>query len=128
MKLVKVYYRNRCTSSKRAIQWLNDYDIDISKKNMQEISNDELVNILSSTNNGISDILRNYKKFSSYKKLKVDVLKEMNFNEALDFLKKNTDIIQTPIIIEEKKILIGYNSEQIRMFLPKEYRRSFLDI
>ncbi|WP_285015615.1 Spx/MgsR family RNA polymerase-binding regulatory protein [Lactococcus garvieae] len=126
--MVKVYYRNRCTSSKRAIQWLNDYDIDISKKNMQEISNDELVNILSSTNNGISDILRNYKKFSSYKKLKVDVLKEMTFNEALDFLKKNTDIIQTPIIIEEKKILIGYNSEQIRMFLPKEYRRSFLDI
>lgn len=126
--MVKVYYRNRCTSSKRAIQWLNDYDIDISKKNMQEISNDELVNILSSTNNGISDILRNYKKFSSHKKLKVDVLKEMTFNEALDFLKKNTDIIQTPIIIEEKKILIGYNSEQIRMFLPKEYRRSFLDI
>lgn len=126
--MVKVYYRNRCTSSKRAIQWLNDYDIDISKKNMQEISNDELVNILSSTNNGISDILRNYKKFSYYKKLKVDILKEMTFNEALDFLKKNTDIIQTPIIIEEKKILIGYNSEQIRMFLPKEYRRSFLDI
>lgn len=126
--MVKVYYRNRCTSSKRAIQWLNDYDIDISKKNMQEISNDELVNILSSTNNGISDILRNYKKFSSYKKLKVDVLKEMTFNEALDFLKKNTDIIQTPIIIEEKKILIGYNSDQIRMFLPKEYRRSVLYI
>lgn len=95
---------------------------------MEEISYDELVNILSSTNNGISDILRNDKKFSSSKKIKVDALKEMTFNEALDSLKRNTDIIQTPIIIEDKKILIGYNSDQIRMFLPKEYRRSVLYI
>ena len=32
-------------------------------------------------------------------------------------------VLQTPIIIDGNNYLIGYNEDEIRKFLPKEYRR-----
>ncbi|MFQ6324169.1 ArsC/Spx/MgsR family protein [Lactococcus garvieae] len=50
----------------------------------------------------------------------------MILNEAINYIKVNPDFLRSPIIIEKDKVLIGYNPEQIRMFLPKEYRRKSL--
>ena len=38
-------------------------------------------------------------------------------------LVKNPSVIKLPIIIDEKKIVIGFNEREIRCFLSKEYRR-----
>nr|WP_285004996.1 ArsC/Spx/MgsR family protein [Lactococcus garvieae] len=47
----------------------------------------------------------------------------LSFNEALDFVLSHPYVLQTPIIIDGKNYLIGYNEDEIRKFLPKEYRR-----
>lgn len=124
--LIRLYYRNGCVSSQRAIEWFNKHDIEIFEKDIHQLSRQELVNILSYTSNGFSDIVKKYTKSSFENKLKLDTLRDMTFSEAITFLESNTDLLQDPIITERNKVLIGYNSEQIRMFLPKGYRNSSL--
>lgn len=48
---------------------------------------------------------------------------DMTLNEALDYLLSNSDLLPTPIIMDGKNFLIGYNENEIRKFLPKELRR-----
>ncbi|WP_285046977.1 ArsC/Spx/MgsR family protein [Lactococcus petauri] len=43
--------------------------------------------------------------------------------EALDFILSHPYVMPTPIIMEGNNHFIGYNEDEIRIFLPKEYRR-----
>uniref|UniRef100_UPI0022E273AC ArsC/Spx/MgsR family protein n=1 Tax=Lactococcus petauri TaxID=1940789 RepID=UPI0022E273AC len=52
--------------------------------------------------------------------------KSTSLNEGINYLKVNPNLLRSPIIIEKDKVLIGYNPEQIRMFLPQAYRRKSL--
>ena len=52
---------------------------------------------------------------------------DMTLNEALDYLLSNSDLLPTPIIMDEKNFLIGYNENEIRKFLPKKLRRSRIE-
>ncbi|MFK4881504.1 MULTISPECIES: ArsC/Spx/MgsR family protein [Lactococcus] len=52
----------------------------------------------------------------------------LSFSEALDFLISHPHLFQTPIITNDHTPLIGYNENEIRKFLPKEYRRYRLKI
>ncbi|QQC73869.1 hypothetical protein I6I20_03650 [Lactococcus garvieae] len=50
----------------------------------------------------------------------------MPLNQAIDYIKVNPNLLKSPIMIEKNKVLIGYDPEQIRMFLPQKYRRKLL--
>jgi regulatory protein spx len=39
------------------------------------------------------------------------------------YSQENPELLKTPLILEGNKLLVGYNKEQIRIFLPKIYRR-----
>lgn len=48
---------------------------------------------------------------------------KMDFNDTVDFLLNHTELLKTPILIDKNKLMIGFNAEEIRKFIPKNRRK-----
>ncbi|MFK4944587.1 ArsC/Spx/MgsR family protein [Lactococcus garvieae] len=46
----------------------------------------------------------------------------MNFIDGINFISNHTQLLRTPIIFENNKLTIGYNAENMRIFLSRDYR------
>ena len=46
----------------------------------------------------------------------------MTLNDALFYIQAHSEVLRTPIIISQKKILVGFNSDDIRQFIPHTNR------
>nr|WP_285006205.1 ArsC/Spx/MgsR family protein [Lactococcus formosensis] len=44
------------------------------------------------------------------------------FNTSVNYILENTNILRSPLIVDQNKLLIGYKAEDIRNFLPPKYR------
>jgi regulatory protein spx len=121
-KIITFYYSKYNSSYTQAEKWLISHGIEVNRKRVDSITSEDLIHILSLTDNGFHDIL---KKNGSKKNTKADLRKRhihlMNFNEGIKFILGNTDLLRSPIIFDEKKLLIGFNSDEIRVFLSKRY-------
>lgn len=121
--MIKIYYRGSCGSSRRAISWFEKYNIDVQKQQISKMTRNDLVKLLKHSDEGLIDILKRPGKSSTEVKDALIYMELLSFNEALDFLLSHPYVLQTPIIMDERNHLIGYNVDEIRKFLPKEYRR-----
>ena len=73
--------------------------------------------------NGFDDLIN--KRTKKFQALEIDE-NECSTEYLIEILIKNPSMIKLPIIIDEKKIVIGFNEREIRCFLSKEYRHSQL--
>ncbi|WP_285121983.1 ArsC/Spx/MgsR family protein [Lactococcus petauri] len=121
--MIKIYYKGSCGSSRRAISWFEKYNIDVQKQQISKMTRNDLVKLLKHSDEGLIDILKRPGKSSTEVKYALRYMELLSFNEALDFLLSHPYVLQTPIIMDERNHLIGYNVDEIRKFLPKEYRR-----
>ena len=121
--MIRIYYRGSCFSSKRAFAWFEKYNIHVEKKRISKLDKKELIELLSLSNEGLKEILKSAGRSSKGVQELIDRVMGLSFNESLDFLIAHPEILQTPIIMGDNKLLIGYNEDEIRQFLPKEYRR-----
>ncbi|MFQ6324139.1 ArsC/Spx/MgsR family protein [Lactococcus garvieae] len=124
--MIYLYCRRRCISSIKAIQWFNKYGLKVCVKFSGQISREELITVLASTDKGISDLLKHHSHCSDVELSKHYLIKKMKLNQAIDYIKVNPTLLKSPIIIENNKVLIGFNQDQIRIFLAKVYRRKSL--
>lgn len=118
-----VYHRTSCTSSKNTISWLKKYGIPVDVVRIEYITKEVLIALLSLTDGGIDEIIKNQTRSNSVVAHKVKYLESLPFNEALDYLLQNPNLLKSPILIGENKYMIGFHSENIREFIPKSYRR-----
>ncbi|WP_285046995.1 ArsC/Spx/MgsR family protein [Lactococcus petauri] len=121
--MITIYGKKSCNSTKRALEWFNKYQIDIKLYNVTQITREDLVEILSKSSIGIDGLVKSSSRVCSKNRKKIKKLEEMGFNEGINYLTTYSTLLQTPIIKGDKLSVIGYNSEEIRHFLPKEYRR-----
>lgn len=122
--MIKVYYRSSCSSTQRTFRWFEEeHSIPIEKRQISKITSQELVKILSLTDSGLEDVLKRSSRHRSVYTNFMNSGVDRSFRESVMFLQKNTDLLQTPIIVKENKLLIGFNNDEIRQFLPQEYRR-----
>lgn len=122
--MIILYYSVRSRTSRQAIAWLNDYNINVSKKRIEQISRKDLKHILSLSENGIPDVLKSVRGTGTRIHTIRELIKHLNFEEAIDCLMEHLDILKVPIVFDEKRLVIGYNSESLRTFITKEYRKS----
>ena len=71
------------------------------------------------TDKGLEDIVKHPTRSKSETRKGILHLYELSFNEGLEYLKHNTNLLQTPIVLDDKFVLVGYNSEEIRNIFPK---------
>lgn len=121
--MIRMYSRKTCNSSQKAINWLKEYKQEVNILDIRKITRKDLLLLLYETDKGFNSIIKNSPTTSKRNKKKIQQLEELTFNEGMDFLLKNSELLKTPLILEGNKVLVGYHVDEIRKFLPKTYRR-----
>lgn len=120
--MITVYTTNSCSSCKKAIKWLNDHLIKFTEKNLftEPITRQDIKIMLENTENGFEDIISTRSK--AFQNLNVSI-DDMTYNELVDFIINNPSVLRRPIIVDDRKMQIGYNDDEIRAFIPAELRK-----
>lgn len=83
------------------------------------LSAPELQHILSLTENGTDDIISTRSKI--FQKLDLDV-EDLSISTLIKLIEENPSLLRRPIILDGKRMQIGFNEDEIRRFLPREVR------
>lgn len=52
----------------------------------------------------------------------------LKLSHFIKLLANNNSLIESPILIDNQKILIGFNEKEIRSFLPRQVKREEMDL
>lgn len=123
--MVTLFLSPSCTSCRKARAWLTNHKVDFQEYNIitSPLSKEDLLNILSFTENGTEDIISTRSKV--FQKLDVDV-DELSISDLIKLIAENPSLLRRPIIMDKKRMQIGFNEDEIRAFLPRDYRKQEL--
>jgi len=115
-------YGLECKSTRKARQWMKKNEISYVDRNIikEPLTIGELQAILRMTLDGTEGIIATRSKI--YKDMNLD-LDELSLLELLEIIQKHPRLLKSPIIMDEKRLLVGYNEEYIRQFLPRKTRK-----
>ena len=104
--MVTLYTSPSCTSCRKAKSWLEEHEIAYKERNIfsEPLSIDEIKEILRMTEDGTDEIISTRSK--TFQKLDVNL----------------ESMLRRPIILDEKRLQVGYNEDEIRRFLPRKVR------
>ncbi len=119
--MIKIYTSPSCSSCKKVKQWLNEQGIPYIEKNIfsSALNEKELKEILSLTENGTDDVISKRSRVIKEKHVDVD---SMTISELIQFIKENPSCLKRPIIVDDRKFQVGYNPDDITMFLSEAKR------
>jgi regulatory protein spx len=119
--MVTLYTSPSCTSCRKAKSWLEEHEIPYSERNIfsEPLTIEEIKEILRMTEDGTDEIISTRSK--TFQKLDVN-LETMPLQNLFDLIKDNPGLLRRPIIIDEKRLQVGYNEDEIRRFLPRRVR------
>ncbi|GFH40521.1 transcriptional regulator Spx [Pseudolactococcus insecticola] len=123
--MINLYLSPSCTSCRKARAWLDGHDVAYKEHNIltQPLTADDLKMILSQTENGTEDIISTRSKV--FQKLNVDV-DELTTNQLIALISEHPSLLRRPLIVDDKRLQIGFNEDEIRAFLPRSYRQAEL--
>lgn len=107
--------------TKQAIEWLVDHNLPHQIITKNDLTVDILKKILVVCDNGFDDILISEKRTKIYKNM--NTIAKLTTLQLLEKILANPKLLKEPIIFDDNKMLTGYNSDEIRKFLPRNRRR-----
>lgn len=121
-RMITLFLSPSCTSCRKARAWLMKHDVSFVEHNIMTspLNREELLKILALTENGTEDIISTRSKI--FQRLNVDV-EEMSITELLTLIAENPSLLRRPIIMDSKRMQIGFNEDEIRAFLSRDYRK-----
>jgi regulatory protein spx len=104
-----------CASCRKVKAYFDEQKIPYQEINIltHEISQDELKEMLNKSLDGTDEIISTRSKV--FKEGKVNV-EDMSLGQLYAFIKENPSILKRPIIVDDTKIQVGYNSDEIEIF------------
>ncbi|MCP3031977.1 transcriptional regulator SpxA [Halobacillus sp. A1] len=119
--MVTLYTSPSCTSCRKAKAWLEEHNIPYTERNIfsEPLTIDEIKEILRMTEDGTEEIISTRSKV--FQKLKVD-FDQLPMQDLFDLIQENPGLLRRPIIIDDKRLQVGYNEDEIRRFLPRSVR------
>lgn len=120
--MINLYVLSSCTSCRKARAWLKKHDIPFKERNIfsEPLTKEDIVNILRLTENGTEEIISTRSK--AFQELHVN-LDDLSIDQLLDLVEKNPSLLRRPIIMDDRRLQVGYNDDEIRRFLPRKVRR-----
>ena len=125
--MVVIYTTPSCGSCRKAKKWFKERNIPFVEKNIfsVKLTKTDLQNILSLTENGVTDIISTRSKV--FMDNNID-LESLTMSSLYDFVIENPSVLRRPLIIDEENLQVGYNEDDIRVFIPKDLRRLMICI
>ncbi len=120
--MIVVYTSPGCASCRKVKQWLKDRNLPFKEKNIFKtlLNDSEIKHLLVRSENGTDDIISKRSKVIQENHIDLD---SMTTDELITFIKDNPSILKRPIILSEDSFQVGYDSEEIGVFVPRELRR-----
>ena len=113
--MIKIYTISSCTSCKKAKTWLNKHQLPYK----EQLTKEEILTILSKTENGVESIVSKKNRYAKALNCDID---ELSVSEVIDLIQENPRILKSPILIDDKRLQVGYKEDDIRAFLPRSIR------
>lgn len=120
--MISLYVTPSCTSCRKAKAWLEEHQLDYELHHlfMEPLADWEIKNMLRLTEEGTSELISTRSK--AFQELDVN-LEELPLRDLIQLIQDQPGLLRRPIILDEKRLVIGYNEEEIGCFLPREVRR-----
>ena len=125
--MVIIYTTPSCASCRKAKAWLEEHQIEYVEKNIFAfpLTKEDIRLMLKNTENGFEDIISTRSKYLMDNNIDIDSLK---VSELEKLIIENPSILRRPIIVEDNKLQVGYNEEDIRVFIPTEIRKILMSL
>ena len=123
--MVTLYTSPSCTSCRKARAWLEENAIPYTERNVfkEPFSRDEIKNILRMTEDGTEEIISTRSKLFAELDVKLD---DLSLSQLIEMIQQQPALLKRPLMIDEKRMQVGYNEDEIRRFLPHEVRQQEL--
>lgn len=123
--MVTLFTSPSCTSCRKAKAWLEEHNIEFVERNIfaEPLTIDEVKEVIRMTEDGTDEIISTRSKV--FQELDVEV-EALSMQRLYRIVSENPGILRRPIILDEKRLQVGYNEAEIRRFLPRKVRTFFL--
>lgn len=124
--MLNLYTSPSCTSCRKAKAWLKEHDISFKERNIfaNPLNKEEIMQVLRMTENGTEEIISTRSR--TFQNLKIN-LDDLSIDQLIDLVEKNPSLLRRPIIMDDRRLQVGYNEDEIRRFLPRKVRRLKLE-
>ncbi|MCE7794865.1 transcriptional regulator SpxA [Salipaludibacillus sp. CUR1] len=119
--MVTLFTSPSCTSCRKAKAWLEEHGIEFEERNLfsDPLSVEEVKQVIRMTEDGTDEIISTRSKV--FQELDVE-LDSMPLQQLFQLISDHPGLLRRPIILDEKRIQVGYNEAEIRRFLPRKVR------
>jgi regulatory protein spx len=119
--MVTIYTSPSCTSCRKAKAWLEKHDIPYKERNIysEPLNKEEIKQVLQMTEDGTEEIISTRSK--AFQNLKTN-LEDLTIDQLLTLVQENPGLLKRPIIMDDKRLQVGFNEDEIRRFLPRSVR------
>ena len=123
--MIKIYYSPSCSSCRKVRKWFDEQGIpyrgiDIFSSSLKE---EDLREIIAKCENGTEDIISPRSKIVMEENIDFD---SMKLSELIAFILANPSVLRRPIIVDDRRVQVGYDPEEIRTFIPRARRMAEL--
>lgn len=118
---VTLYTTPSCSSCRKARLWLEDHGIAYREQNIfaHPLSTAAIKEILRLTEDGTEEIIST--RSQAYQQIKAQ-LEDLPLKDLYQVIQRHPGILRRPILLDDRRLQVGYNEEEIRRFLPRSVR------
>lgn len=119
--MIKVYTSPSCSSCRKVKKWFMDNDIPFIEKNIfgPTFTDKDLYDILSKTDNGTDDVISKRSKVILESGVDID---KFTLKQLVNFVMENPSVMKRPIIVDDHRLVVGFNPDDIASFIPRARR------
>lgn len=113
--MIRIYMSPSCSSCRKVKAWFQEQGISFEEINIlrHRITEKDLKDMLNKSLDGTDEIISTRSKIFKEEKLDVD---SMSLHELCSFISENPTVLKRPIIVDDDKIQVGYNADEIEIF------------
>ena len=125
MKMIKIYQKSSSNqSAERVTSWFKKRNIPYVVISKTSLCKEDIVRVLELSNKGFEEIIVSESKSPKlYSELRSSCdMDQILTEQMIQFILKNQQLLRSPITFDDRRLLIGYNNEDIRTFIPWRLR------
>lgn len=107
--MTKIYGIKNCDTMKKALKWLEDYDVDYNFHDYKKEGADKDILLKALDEHGWESVIN--KRGTTWRQLPKDIQDGMDDKRAVQIALDNPSIIKRPLLLHNGKITLGFKSE-----------------
>lgn len=123
--MIKIYQKSSSNqSAERVTSWFKKRNIPYVVISKTSLCKEDIVRVLELSNKGFEEIIVSESKAPKlYSELRSSCgMDQISTEQMIQFILKNQQLLRSPITFDDRRLLIGYNNEDIRTFIPWRLR------